>query len=146
MMKTWGNFFHLARSLYSTDKKKNLSKFYFLPYTQVNLTKKKISISNCNKWDICMSCLIPERRSRVWLLLECKLLQVACLVTALMLLTLFLVKIGDTSMLVELPILRLEIEVTQVISKIKKIFVVQPDFLRTTLLIVKIFIYFSRAS
>lgn len=93
-----------------------------------------------------MSCLIPERRSRVWLLLECKLLQVACLVTALMLLTLFLVKIGDTSMLVELPILRLEIEVTQVISKIKKIFVVQPDFLRTNLLIVKIFIYFSRSS
>lgn len=93
-----------------------------------------------------MSCLIPEKRSRVWLLLECKLLQVACLVTALMLLTLFLVKIGDTSMLVELPILRLEIEVTQVISKIKKIFVVQPDFLKTTLLIVKIFIYFSRAS
>lgn len=93
-----------------------------------------------------MSCLIPEKRSRVWLLLECKLLQVACLVTALMLLTLFLVKIGDTSMLVELPILRLEIEVTQVISKIKKIFVVQPDFLRTNLLIVKIFIYFSRSS
>lgn len=93
-----------------------------------------------------MSCLIPERRSRVWLLLECKLLQVACLVTALMLLTLFLVKIGDTSMLVELPILRLEIEVTQVISKIKKVIVVQPDFLRTNLLIIKIFIYFSRDS
>lgn len=67
-----------------------------------------------------MSCLIPEKRSKVWLLLECKLLQVACLVTALMLLTLFLVKIGETSMLAELPILRPEIEVTQVISKIKK--------------------------
>ena len=60
-----------------------------------------------------------------------------------MLFTLF---VGETSWLVQLLILRLEIVVAQVTSRVREIFVVLPDFSKTNLLIVTIFIYFVKYS
>ena len=58
------------------------------------------------------------------------MLKVACLVTVLILFTLFLVRIVETSMLVQLLILRLELEYTKATSGRRKIGVVLLDILR----------------
>ena len=49
----------------------------------------------------------------VRLLLECTVLEVACLVTALMLFTLFLTRIAEISMYLQLLISRLDLESTK---------------------------------
>ena len=61
------------------------------------------------------------------LVVECIVLEVACLVTALMLFTLFLVRIVETSMYVQLLILRLDLEYTKATSRRRKIGMVLPD-------------------
>lgn len=41
-MKTWENFLILACSLYTTNRKKILEKFYFLPYLHKTFTKTNV--------------------------------------------------------------------------------------------------------
>ena len=74
----------------------------------------------------------------------CIVLEVACLVTALMLFTLFLVRIVETSMYVELLILRLDLEYSNMTSRRKTTGVVLLDVLTENAVIVAILTYFSK--
>ena len=73
-------------------------------------------------------------------------LEVAYIVTALMLSTLFLEIIMETSMYVQLLVLRLDLESTKVKSGLRKIGVVLADSLTTNVVTEGILTYFSKYS
>ena len=72
------------------------------------------------------------------------MLEVACLVTALILFISFLARIAETSMLFHLLILRLHLESKRVTSKLRKKGVALPDILTENVVIVTTVIYFSK--
>lgn len=73
-------------------------------------------------------------------------LEVAYIVTVLMLSTLFLERIMETSMYVQLLVLRLDLESTKVKSGLRKIGVVLADSLTTNVVTEGILTYFSKYS
>ena len=73
-------------------------------------------------------------------------LEVAYIVTVLMLSTLFFERIMETSMYVQLLVLRLDLESTKVKSGLRKIGVVLADSLTTNVVTEGILTYFSKYS
>ena len=123
-------------SLYRIEK--NLKEILSSP----KLKKNKSSTSNCHKSLGIISYVIIKGRVR--LVVERTRLVVTCLVTTLMLLKLFLLKILETSVLVQLLILRVEVEYTKLTSRIRKTGVLLPGISATTDVIVTILIHFSK--
>ena len=80
------------------------------------------------------------------LLVESTVLDIACLITTLMLFPLFLVRIVETSMYLQLLILSLDLELTKATSRLRKTGVVLPDILTTNVVIEAILKYFSKYS
>ena len=86
----------LPNSLLYAEEKRILRKFYHLPYSHLNLTKMKVMsviVINVISARIILHLTI---NISVRLLVECTVLEVTCLVTAL-LFTLFPVRIVETS-------------------------------------------------
>ena len=120
-------------------------KFYFLPYFHLNLTKMKfLSAIVINV--ISARIILYLINLRVRLLVECTVFEVACLLIALILFTLFLVIIAETSMQVQLLILKLDLEFTKATSRLRKIGVVMADILTTNVVIEAILTYFFKYS
>ena len=80
------------------------------------------------------------------LLVESTVLDIACLITALMLFPLFLARTVETSMYLQLLILSLDLELTKATSRLRKTGVVLPDILTTNVVIEAILKYFSKYS
>ena len=80
------------------------------------------------------------------LLVESTVLDIACLITALMLFPLFLVRTVETSMYLQLLISSLDLELTKATSRLRKTGVVLPDILTTNVVIEAILKYFSKYS
>ena len=96
-------------------EKKYSGNFISLFSPKFNKLKVVISsCSSCNKCDIWKNYLASDTKLNVRLLVECTMLETACLATALMFFTLFLVTILETSMLVQLLISSLDLESTKV--------------------------------
>ena len=74
------------------------------------------------------------------------MLEVGCLVTVLMLFTLFLIRIVETSMYVQLLILRLDLEYTKAALRRRIVGVELPDILTTMVVLVALLSYFYKNS
>ena len=74
------------------------------------------------------------------------MLEVGCLVTVLMLFTLFLIRIVETSMYVQLLILRLDLEYTKAALRRRIVGVALPDILPTMVVLVALLSYFYKNS
>ena len=74
------------------------------------------------------------------------MLEVGCLVTVLMLFTLFLIRIVETSMYVQLLILRLDLEYTKATLRRRIVGVALPDILTTMVVLVALLSYFYKNS
>ena len=133
---------------------------YTETYSEVSYSRKKLqlqkksaalinlikSVSCCNKCDICKNYFISDNKFYCKVTGRVYSVIVACLVTALMLFTLFLVEIVETNMCVQLLISKLDLQSTKATSRLQKTDVVLPDILITNVVIVTILIYFSNYS
>ena len=128
--------FHLFHSLHYTEQKTILRKFYLLPYFHLNVAKIKVqSVVVINLISVrIILYFIVNLSAR--LLVECTVLEVACLVTAKYCLLIYIISCKNCRYRIS----------TIATSRLRKICVVLPDILTTNVVIVTIVRYFSKNS
>ena len=123
--------FHLFHSLHYTEQKTTLRKSYLPPYFHLNVAN--VVVINLISVRIILYFIV---NLSVRLLVECTVLEVACLVTAKYCLLVYVISCKNCRYRIS----------TIATSRLRKICVVLPDILTTNVVIVTVVRYFSKYS